>query len=367
MTTKLHNFKIDDNFSFNTPEEWEYDYPSCGKGDQSPINISTDSTINCNLLCELALRYKPVKCFASWWKNVPILRFNPDTACKIKYKNNLYNLDLITIHTPSLHLIDNEKYDVEICLWHNYLESNPLILSCLFQEGENSGDILSANTFMKEIIDNLPKEYTSQPIEIGVSDQWSPSMVIPNRRSFYTYDGSFTIPPCNYGNELNLRNSENGPIIDQNITWIVFEKIESLSNSIIESLKFNIGNNSRPVQDIKDRMIYYNPNVETAHFDDEKTDPLITNDNQKFLKCVKKGDEIYTQPEPEDIIDPIDDSGLDIEIKKKIQKIFYFIIILLLLYSAVVLVKIMFETKLAKKILNNLYKSSQNKKVENPQ
>jgi len=350
---KLHNFEEKD-WSFNAPEEWEFIYPSCSKN-QSPINIVTDLLVNCNLLCELAFRYKPVECLATFEHNTPILRFNPTSSCKIKFKNQLYSLDLITIHTPSLHHIDGEYYSMEVCLWHNYKDFEPVIISCLYQEGNVSEDSASAKNFLKEIIDYLPKEYSSNPVKIPTSKQWNPINLIPNRRSFFNYEGSFPIPPCNYGKYLK---SDSNIKSEQNINWIVFEKIGNIDEATLEMIKFNIGKNARPVQPIRGRTVYYNPSVETSNFDLEEKNPEITTDNQKFLKCVKKTPEKITKSVKELNVE-IEDEGLDIDTIKNFQKTFYGLIIILLMYGAMCLVKKSFKSGKAQKILDNMWNASQ--------
>ena len=78
---------------------------------------------------------------------------NPSLFTYFLYDNTPFELTNITIHTPSLHTLDNNKSDVEICMVHKLSSTanskiNGIILSRFFEKGPNFG---SAETFMNQI------------------------------------------------------------------------------------------------------------------------------------------------------------------------------------------------------------------------
>ena len=64
---------------------------------------------------------------------------------------------------------------------------------------------------------------------------------------------------------------------------IVYEEIGNIGNTNFNLLKENIGSNSRPVQMVGNRKVFYNPGKNLT--DSPTTRDIVTDD--KFLKCVK--------------------------------------------------------------------------------
>ena len=97
------------------PSNWQNRYSNCESDTQSPINIMTQITKKCNMLCKLKMRYKPSKCNIVMKNNIPFILY--DKGSFVNYKDNKYSLYQIAIHTPSLHLIDNQRYCIELNLY----------------------------------------------------------------------------------------------------------------------------------------------------------------------------------------------------------------------------------------------------------
>ena len=341
-------------WSFEDPDSWSEKFSNCSSKYQSPVNISTDTLVNCNILCKLGLNYKKSKCKVSKINNIPIVEiFNTN-----QYNNNVndsilnfrekdYNLSFASIHTPSLHTIDGEKYAAEICLWHNPNDIEAVVLSCLYQEGDYSGD---SEQFLNQIINNFPKDNSSRKIDVNVSNNWSANLLLPNRKSFFSYQGSMPFPPClaDLGNEI------------QKVTWIVFEEIGSLGKATIEMLQFNIGKNIRPIQPLNGRNVYYNSNIELQYEsnDDKITSPIEIK-TDRYLKCVLKPDAIKLKKKKVTV--ESDDEPSEIRLSKKtrekIQKWFYLIVFILIFISSYKFVVILFETGKAQNMLGRFQPS----------
>ena len=137
------------NWSFSDTSNWG---GLCNAGvSQSPINIDTELTIQCESLCELKIYYKPSSCKVKF--NNGMIKLIVDTGSYIVYKNVVYNLEYMTVHTPTMHKIDGEKYDMEIILVHSAGNPNEggITISCLYAEGPHYG---STETFFNQFIND---------------------------------------------------------------------------------------------------------------------------------------------------------------------------------------------------------------------
>ncbi len=62
--------------------------------------------------------------------------------------------------------------------------------------------------------------------------------ILPNKHTYYAYDGSFTTPPCTEG-----------------VKWVVLAEPVSLSRHQIDEFRRTIDGNNRPVQPLNNREI----------------------------------------------------------------------------------------------------------------
>jgi hypothetical protein len=197
---------------------------------------------------------------------------------------------------------------------------NGLILCRLFEAGPHYG---KPERFISQFINEIPKESIDYDKEINVSQEWGASMLIPNNKSFYMYDGSLPFPPCN-----------------TNYKVIVYEDIGTIGETNIEILKLNIGENVRILQDIGSRIVMYKPYYKKKE-SNKKMDVISDN---KFLKCQKS--EIIelkkeTLPTSQSTL-AISDEGVSPDVKLYLKQIILFIIIVLLVINSIVFVKYLF-------------------------
>ena len=330
--------KNTDKWSFSESFIWSNKYPQCGAKNQSPININTDNVQMCKTLCDFSLHYKPSKCRIVYNNN--LVKINYDTGSYLEYKNILYELKEINIHVPTLHSIDNSKYDLEVSFIHNLSSENTtntnsstptgIILTRLYESGPHYG---GTETFINQIINDIPKEQSDFETEISVSEDWGAELCLPENRSYFMYDGSLPYPPC-----------------DTNYKVIVFEDIGNIGRTNLEILKLNIGSNVREVQEIGNRMIMYK-----AYYKDEEKKNILKNSvkvDDKFLKC-KKNPIAELIPKVEEIIKTTMTVtvGLDDETKLFLKQLFLALILIFILATAFVFVKYLFNHFMAQKIL----------------
>ncbi len=248
---------------------------------QSPINIDTELTIPCESLCELKFFYKPSTCNVKFNNGMIILNY--DNGSYIIYKNIYYKLDYITIHVPTMHKIDGEKYSMEIILVHS--TGNPsgggVTVSCLYEEGPHFG---APETFINQFINNTPSFNANFEETIEVSSTWSANMLLPSKRSFFVYEGSLPYPPCSTG-----------------FFNIVMEHTGTIGTTNLNMLKKYIKNSIRPIQSLGQRKVFYSVGKDIT-----LSERKVTVSDDRFLRCVRRTDNLTTtaapRPDPENYI-----------------------------------------------------------------
>lgn len=247
MTSSAKVAKTIWSFNENSVSNWKNGYPACNKNASriAPLNIDTNNINTCHALCRLASNYNPTTCSVSMVNGLPTVTFSPN--CIIKFKNEFLYLRKMTIHYTSMHTVNTTYYDLEILLYHN---RNPttdanggVILSILLKKGNDYG---RANDFLNQFINRMPATETPIEQDIPVSDDWCPTQLFPDSKSFFYYDGALPFPPCS-----------------QNWTIIIFEEIVPVAESIIDSVKYALGGykNIRPIQKTPSTtVIFYNSN-----------------------------------------------------------------------------------------------------------
>lgn len=331
-------------WSFQESYLWGNNFTKCKASGQSPINIDTELIKYCKTLCDFTTMYKPSKCFVTLSNN--LLKIKYSSGSYLEYEKVLYELTEITIHTPSMHSMDNVKYDMEICMIHKLSDDNTttttsktpngIVLCRLYEIGPHYG---VSERFINQIINDLPGEDIEYEKEIDVSEKWSASMLIPKIKSFYMYDGSLPFPPC-----------------DTNYKVIVYEDIGTIGRTNIERIKLNLGDNIRPIQPINNRTIFYK-----LDYKNKKNTNIAVESKNKYLKC-KQNLFIKNTPEETTITTGTgltttkveDEYGISAETKNIIKQFSLTLVIALILATSVVLVKYLFYHKYAQKMLKVL-------------
>lgn len=224
-----------------TPKDadWNYEstswqnvgYSECGNRVQSPINIVTADAVTSNL-SNVRYSYSP---FAmSIADNGHAIEVRNNTRNAITVNGKRYRFLQFHFHQKGEHTLDGRSFPLELHIVHqDSITGSLVVLGVLFQQSNTD------NPFISKIVNNIPSE-KKKPVQ--TQESLLLSDVIPADPSYYTYTGSFTIPPCSSG-----------------VGWIVFK--QPLPVSAAQLARFTRvypGGNSRPIQPLNTRVILKN-------------------------------------------------------------------------------------------------------------
>lgn len=153
------------------------------------------------------------------------------TGTSIAFEGRSYELQQFHFHTLSEHTIAGRHGAMELHAVFQEPESGDhLVLAMLYETGKRS------NPFIQRLIDaGLPEKDGDTTV---TGDQIDLADALTDTRSYYTYAGSLTTPPCS-----------------ETVTWVILAKPAKLSHAQFEAFRDILGNNFRPLQDPNDRTI----------------------------------------------------------------------------------------------------------------
>jgi len=211
----------------------------CGKGKhQSPIDIKTSNAKPCSLNCNLTFYYRSSSCFIKNMDKDIILDY--DAGSHVIYDNNVYELDVVGFTLPSSHKINGKNYTAEMQLYHTSPDIGKKIIVSIMIDINDAYS--KSKTFFEMLSNNLPK-YSGEEKYYNTSDEWNIFNAIPESKSFYTYNGSLMRHPCS-----------------EDVTWVVFDTPVNMGDRTFYNLKKVMGYNSKTVQKLNGRTVYYNSN-----------------------------------------------------------------------------------------------------------
>ena len=198
-------------------------------------------------LCRSGLRQSPIDIQKSWKlaKNGVQPRYNPGpmqvvnnghtiqsnfaSGSKLALLGVDYQLKQMHFHAPSEHLINGVIYPLELHFVHAKDSGELAVLGVLVESG-------SQNAELEKFIRNAPQRKGKEQVSAG--HNFDPRRLLPRQPAVYQYLGSLTTPPCSEG-----------------VKWSVFKEPIQASQEQIARLKMLYPNNSRPVQDLNNRVV----------------------------------------------------------------------------------------------------------------
>src|SRR3990170_7030387 len=209
------------------PEHWGHmsgEYKACAEGKtQSPIDLTGAAAEE---LADITFDYKASKLNAI--DNGHTVQVNYDNGSSISVNGSQYNLVQFHFHTPSEHTVNGKSFGNEMHLVHKNDKGQLAVVGVLIETG-------AENAAYKAIWSNLPakaKEKKSVDVNISASE------LLPGEKSYFTYAGSLTTPPCS-----------------ESVQWIVLKSPIQMSDAQIEAIQKIMHKNNRPVQKLHDRKL----------------------------------------------------------------------------------------------------------------
>jgi len=210
------------------PNHWgdlKPEFAACKTGHrQSPIDIRDTRKAD---LTPIQFDYKPSPMHIVDDGHTIMINYGPGSYITVGGKT--YQLKQFHFHRPSEEKIHGESYDMEAHLVHADQEGNLAVVAILLQSG-------GENPLVQKLWDHLPKEKKKEElldsVEIDVTG------LLPVDRSYYTFPGSLTTPPCS-----------------ENVAWFVLKHPVVISAAEIEQFGRLYPNNARPTQAQYDRVV----------------------------------------------------------------------------------------------------------------
>lgn len=209
------------------PTEWGalgHDFALCESGrDQSPINIanaveSTSAKINFD--------YKPSPLVIV--NNGHTIQVNYGEGSVVTINGEQYSLLQFHFHTPSEHEINGKASALELHLVHRNESGTLAVVGVMLTKGK-------ANPLIEEIWRNIPDSGKTNTISDRLINV---SSLLPTKKSYYSYAGSLTTPPCSEG-----------------VRWNVLLEPMTISEAQIAAFQKLYQVNARPIQSTNGRTV----------------------------------------------------------------------------------------------------------------
>lgn len=200
------------------------EFCACGGSHQSPINLPAGAEPTGEL--PVSIHYKPAPGRLDYTSYGVQMTLRGGT---IQVGGSRHTLVQFHFHTPSEHRVSGRAYPGELHLVHLDANDHFTVIAVLMKNGAHNPDV-------DGIWDTFPDVENAAPMAFDAS------VLLPDKRLAYVYDGSLTTPPCS-----------------ENVRWLVMQEPVEFSDVQIEQLTAvhaseNIHNN-RPVQALNGRSI----------------------------------------------------------------------------------------------------------------
>lgn len=199
-----------------------------------------------NQVCATGLRQSPIDIRDGIKVDLEAIKFNyrPSTFrivdnghtvqvavgdSSITLTGKTYELVQFHFHRPSEEKVNGQRFDMVAHLVHRSDDGQLAVLAVLLERGNE-------NPFIQTLWNNLPLEKNAEvsPPDLAID----PTTLLPASRSYYTYMGSLTTPPCTEG-----------------VLWLVMKQPAQISPDQINIFSRLYKNNARPIQPTAGRLI----------------------------------------------------------------------------------------------------------------
>ena len=211
----------------NGPQNWarlKPEFAKCGEGArQSPINIRGGIKVD---LEPIAFDYRPST--FSVIDNGHTVQVNVESGNVMSVMGRRFELLQFHFHRPAEERVDGKVYEMVAHLVHKDQDGRLGVIAVLMDRGK-------ANPQIQTVWNSLPLERGE---EIGGIARIDLAALLPANRTYYTYMGSLTTPPCT-----------------EDVLWMVLKEPSEVSADQIAIFSRLYSNNARPLQSMSGRLI----------------------------------------------------------------------------------------------------------------
>lgn len=212
------------------PTKWNElspDWAICESGtEQSPIDIKTSLVSSTKSPANIRFNYQTISNFAVE-NNGHTIKVNYQSPSSMIFDGKPYRLVQFHLHTPSEHLVNGEAAALELHLVHQNQQGQLAVVGVLIEKG-------NPDSTLQTVLNSMPQQEGSQISNGSINA----SNFLPTNKSYYTYNGSLTTPPCSQG-----------------VKWIVLKNPITASQDQINSFTKIFQVNARPTLDLNSRQI----------------------------------------------------------------------------------------------------------------
>ncbi|MFZ2653218.1 MAG: carbonic anhydrase family protein [Burkholderiaceae bacterium] len=209
------------------PQGWgqlKPEFIKCSSGErQSPIDIRDGLKLQ---LDPVQFEYRPSSFRII--DNGHTVQVNVAPGNTIETMGRRFSLVQFHFHRPSEERIDGRAFDMVVHLVHKDLDARLAVVAVLLEQG-------SAHPLVQTVWNNLPLEKGD---EVAARTLLDLNALLPVERSYFTYMGSLTTPPCSEG-----------------VLWMVMKQPVQISPEQISIFTRLYPMNARPVQSARGRLI----------------------------------------------------------------------------------------------------------------
>ena len=212
------------------PEHWgdlDSSFEECKLGKlQSPIDIPA-ATLHPQPLDPIRFAYKPGRARVVDNGHTVMVTYPPGSMVRIGTAE--YEIQQLHFHMPAEETIDGKSFPLGAHLVHKNKEGKLAVIAVLFQEGP-------ANQGLAAAFAHIPPKSDKGEVSEGV--KVDATSLLPKQRSYFTFQGSLTTPPCTEG-----------------VTWYVLRNPVTASAEQIATFAKHYPHDARPVQPLGGREI----------------------------------------------------------------------------------------------------------------
>jgi carbonic anhydrase len=231
----------------------------CGTSNQSPVNLTQSSSKPCDLLCELVFDDAYISQANVIVSDEGLILQSQTGLGSCKFNGDSYNCQTLLVTHPSHHTVENIQADGEVVAIFNSPTGGILCVSSLFRVNPiQSSSTHFFNAFVPYANPSVP--FTS----VSLGEQWGLFMMVPPVGSYFVYDGSLVVPPC------------------QPVKWVVFKSMINIDSNDFALLVKNVTPGSRPVQPVGSRTIYFNDS-------EQLPGGPLPHDGKTYMRCKRSG------------------------------------------------------------------------------